>query len=160
MKMLGGYGFDRGIGAQQRDIGAQRLQSGAILFDEGAMRSPARKRFEAKRAGAREQVDHLQAFEAADPAGQDRKERLACAIAGGAGPAPSRGLQRTSPPFARDDAHVSAFSGLPMGAMGARAASACLLPAAEVVQFRWMLFWKQAASGAKPGRAQVRASPS
>jgi len=47
-----------------------------------------------------------------------------------------------------------------MGAMVARDASASLLRAAEVVQFRRTAFWKQAASGAKPGRSQVRASPS
>ena len=66
-------------------IGADRVDGGAVLFDEGAVGRAARQRLEAQRAGAGEEIADAQPFESAEAAGQHGEQRLARAVGGRAG---------------------------------------------------------------------------
>ena len=91
--------------AHQGEVGAQRVERGAVLLDEHARGGAARQGLDAQRAGAREQVDDAQPLEAAQPARQHREQRLSCAIGGGAGGVADGGLERAASPLAGDDPH-------------------------------------------------------
>src|SRR3954467_7212575 len=87
----------------------ERVERRAVLLDEGAVRGPARKRFEAERAGAGEQVGHFQPLEASEPALQHREQALTGAVACRAGGGAGRRLDRPAAPFPGDDPHFSVF---------------------------------------------------
>src|SRR5207249_7594193 len=69
------------------DIAADHRAGIRLLFDEQAVPGAARQRFEAKRAGAGEEIEHADAVEgeARDAVRENIKDRLTHAVGGGAG---------------------------------------------------------------------------
>src|SRR5690606_37343951 len=119
-----GAQFAPHAGVERGDIGADRLQCRLFLLDEQALRCPARKRLEPKRARACEQVGHGELFETAEPAREHREQCLARTVRGWARClAPGRG-EPAPAPFARDDSHEKAPSSLEEGVGGGGDASA------------------------------------
>ena len=83
-------------GAEPGDVAPERVERGAVLLDEGAVRGAARQRLEAERAGAGEEIGDLQPLEAAEPAGEHREQAFAGAVAGRAGGVARRRLDRAA----------------------------------------------------------------
>jgi hypothetical protein len=80
-------------GAHGGEIGADGLHGGGVIIDEAGRAGAARQRFDPQCAGAGEQVEHVQVFKGAEPAGEHRKDCFAGAVAGRPGRFPGGGFQ-------------------------------------------------------------------
>lgn len=82
-------------------VAAQHFQRAPVHLDKRDVRSPARECFDAKRSGAREQVENPRTLDVAE----DRKHRLAYAVAGGSRGAAARPVQAMPLVLARNYTH-------------------------------------------------------
>src|SRR5215218_752911 len=92
---------DLGIGSEGIEVAAQRGERPPVPLDEERRRRPARQCLDPERAGARVEVEHARAGHVAE----NREERLAHAIRGGARAGALRRMQPATLERAGDDPH-------------------------------------------------------
>ena len=99
---------------ERREVLSHYLARRPGPVDEHGLCRPPGERLDAERPRTREEIQHPQARQVAE----DREQRLADALGGGA--ARARGLEAAAPQFAGDDPHTDEYRSLTAGRPASR----------------------------------------